>query len=175
MIIYSSIDNLELRKHEVRSYAELCTDFKEWIEETAVELLSKRNSAELRARNYLREIYKEVHEQPFFMIANRSYFLDFFIPSRNLAVEIDGGYHKRVKKYDKQRDIDFLNIGIRTVRIAAGKVIKEGITLKDLNNYTVSKKKKKRKRKPNYCGIINKTHRKIRSCKNTVYDANYLV
>lgn len=175
MIIYTSLDNLKLKNHEIRSYIDLDSDFKEWIEETTIELLSKRNEAELKAGDYLRSIYKEVEVQPFFMIANRSYFLDYFIPAKNIAIEIDGGYHKMAKKYDKQRDIDFLNVGIKTVRIRADKVVKEGISVKDLDNYTVSKKKKKRKKKPNYGGLLNKTHRKVKTGIKMVYDANYWV
>lgn len=177
MIIYTSIEGLELDNHEVRSYRDLDDDFREWIEETTIELLTKRRKSELKASDSLKSIYEEVDEQPFFMISNRSYFLDFYIPSRKVAVEIDGGYHRGMRKADRQRDIDFFNIGIRTVRISADKVIKKGIRREDLNNFSVSKKKRKNKhkKKPNNGGLLNKTHRKSCNTFKMTFDANWMV
>ena len=176
MIVYTSIDDLELKNHDVRSYKDLDDEFCEWIDETTIELLEKRNEAERMAGEYLKELYSDIDEQPFFLIANRSYFLDYYIPSRNIAVEIDGGYHKGMKKADRLRDIDFLNIGIKTVRIKAERVIEKGIKKEDLCHFSISKKKKKKhKKKPNYCALLNKTSRKVQNAPKMKYDANWWV
>ena len=66
----------------------------------------------------------DVQEQVYFRISGRSYFLDFFLPKYNLAIEIDGGYHKARRYEDKHRDMDFSHIGIRTIRIPSKDVLK---------------------------------------------------
>lgn len=55
--------------------------------------------------------------QAYFRIRGRSYFLDFFLKDRMLAIEIDGSSHKERKASDRRRDADFRSIGIRTIRI----------------------------------------------------------
>lgn len=178
MIVYTSIENLQLREHETESYKELGEEFSEWVEETTIKFLSRRNEAEVKAGELLEKMFVNVDKQPFFKINNRSYFLDYFIEDKNLAIEIDGGYHKLIKESDKQRDADFFSIGIRTVRLNAEKVLSKGITLGELCNFTISKNKKhkkhKRKKKQCYNSILNKTHRKVSGCK-MVYDANYMI
>ena len=56
------------------------------------------------------------------------YFLDFFIPSKHVAIEVDGGYHKlkAAKEHDKQRDVDFFSIGIMTARVKNSDIDKKG-------------------------------------------------
>lgn len=56
--------------------------------------------------------------QVFFQIKKKCYFLDFFMPDKLIAIEIDGKQHKEEEQaaYDKVRDAAFLSIGIRTIR-----------------------------------------------------------
>ena len=47
-----------------------------------------------------------------------NYILDFFIPSANIAIELDGSQHgePEAKQADKERDSDLLSMGIKTLR-----------------------------------------------------------
>ena len=47
-----------------------------------------------------------------------NYILDFFIPSVNIAIELDGSQHgePEAKRADKERDRDLLSMGIKTLR-----------------------------------------------------------
>lgn len=45
-----------------------------------------------------------------------NYILDFYCPEKKLAVELDGGFHRKRKEYDKNRT-EYLNkLGIRVFR-----------------------------------------------------------
>ncbi len=116
-IVYTSIDDFKLKKWEVRSYTELNESYAEWIEETTGKLFRQRSESELKASEILKEKFVDVYEQPYFMIRGRSFFLDFYLPAYKIAIEIDGGYHKKRIFEDKQRDSLFREIGIRTIRI----------------------------------------------------------
>ena len=146
MIIFTSIDNFSSKKRDVKNYRELDEIFVEWIEETTIKLLTNRNYVEKKAGKQIKAIFKNVYEQPFFMINGRSYFLDFYIPEIKVAIEIDGSYHKDRKKRDKTRDNDFYSIGIKTVRISSKKIINKGFSLEYLK--TKPKKKKKKRTRP---------------------------
>ncbi len=47
-----------------------------------------------------------------------NYILDFFIPSANLAIELDGSQHfeAEAKEADRSRDMELAKVGIRVVR-----------------------------------------------------------
>ena len=66
---------------------------------------------------------KFIHQAPF-VICGRIYFLDFFIPSLRVAIEVDGVAHSYMtqKDHDVCRDKDFYSIGIKTVRISNNEV-----------------------------------------------------
>lgn len=46
------------------------------------------------------------------------FILDFYCSKLNLAIEIDGGVHKRKKEYDRERDEFLKQIGISTIRFS---------------------------------------------------------
>ena len=123
MQIYTSIDGFSRKQLDTKSYKMLSERFCEWIEQNTLRLLQKRTVAELKAGELLKKMFATVYEQPFFMINGRSYFLDFFIPEKNMAVEIDGKYHEGRKEIDTLRDSDFKSIGINTIRINASDVL----------------------------------------------------
>lgn len=54
------------------------------------------------------------------------YLLDFFSPTFNICIEVDGPEHAHRKNHDAQRDKVLAEQGVRTLRISAG----------DLNIYT---------------------------------------
>ena len=138
--IYTSLDNYKTNKAKVKSLFDLDDCFIEWVNEKSVKLLIERKKSELLAGEELKRLTNEVHEQVFFKIADRSYFLDYFLPRYNIAIEIDGGYHKTRRKEDKIRDKDFLSIGIRTIRISSGEVLK-GKFLEVLKSRLIKNKK----------------------------------
>ena len=47
-----------------------------------------------------------------------NYILDFFIPSVNIAIEIDGSQHyePEAREADKQRDLRLTSVGIKVIR-----------------------------------------------------------
>ena len=47
-----------------------------------------------------------------------NYILDFFIPSKNIAIELDGSQHfeSEAKKADELRDLDLQTMGIKVIR-----------------------------------------------------------
>lgn len=143
LTIYTSLDGFKSKYNIVKSYTDLGEEFVEWINNNTEKLLNNRNSAELIAERELKEYIKDVEKQVFFKICNHSYFLDYYIPSHRLAIEIDGGYHKLRKTDDKLRDSLFREIGIRTIRIKSKDVLK-GNFIKMLKYYLIPKKKRKK-------------------------------
>lgn len=93
---------------------------KEWIEDTREQLKAKANKYENLFGEYLiKKKIKFVHQAPF-IINGKIYFLDFYIPSKHIAIEVDGQYHDSLyqEDYDDVRDYNFNSIGIKTIRIA---------------------------------------------------------
>lgn len=93
---------------------------KEWIEDTRESLKAKANKYENLFGEYLiKKKIKFVH-QASFIINGKIYFLDFYIPSKRIAIEVDGQYHDSLyqEDYDDVRDYNFNSIGIKTIRIA---------------------------------------------------------
>lgn len=118
----------------------------DWVNETAVKLLSSRNEAECLAGDELVKCLPDIEKQAFFRIRGRCYFLDYFIPKYKVAIEIDGDYHKTRCQADKQRDEDFFFIGIRTLRISDNDVL-DGNLFKVLKEKLKPKPKKQKKKK----------------------------
>ena len=56
-----------------------------------------------------------------------NYILDFFIPSINIAIEIDGSQHAEVegKKADEIRDKDLSEVGIKVIRYTNPQINKQ--------------------------------------------------
>lgn len=142
--IYTSLDCFSIKGWNVESYTKL--NISDWIEHTTKKLLSDRNKAELDAGNELQKAFSNVEKQVFFMIHGRCYFLDYYLPQKRVAIEIDGNYHNKRKSIDKQRDSDFLEIGIRTIRISDKDVLSGKLTQK-LSILTPKTTIKKNKRK----------------------------
>lgn len=144
-VVYTSLDGFKLKRREVKSYTSLKEEFVDWINENTIKLLEQRNEAELAAGVELNSLAQEFYGQVFFMINGRSYFLDYYLPKSKTAIEIDGGYHKERRIEDRVRDMDFNEIGIRTIRIRSKDVL-------DGKFLTILKSRLKRKKK----SIINK-------------------
>ena len=149
--VYTSLQGFKLKNRQVKGCNELNDELVEWITEKSATLLTRKNTAELLAGKELMRLYGEVHQQVYFRIFGRSYFLDYYLPKEKIAVEIDGSYHKDRKMEDKQRDSDFLTIGIRTIRIKSSVVLSGKFTdcfLSAVSSLKKKAKKKHRKKKP---------------------------
>lgn len=158
-IVYTSLDNFKLKHWEVKSYKTLNDELVAWVENTTRKLIENRNEAELNAGEELKRIIPSLEKQVFFRIHGRCYFLDYYYPKQKIAIEIDGGYHKGRKEIDKQRDKDFSEIGIKTIRIKDKDVLNGNLIEKltqRVNKIKVSKKKKKEIKKKRYEDLLIK-------------------
>lgn len=105
------------REFVLHSYDSLPDDFKEWVLENSIRMMEAPTKAEQEFERYLTDKGVLFEKQVFFRINGKSYFLDFYIPSKNLAIEIDGSIHKQQQQYDKERNNKFRLIGISTMRL----------------------------------------------------------
>lgn len=116
--------------HNIKSYIEdyaIISKFshlpfskREWIETRRYELQFGANKYEHYVGSYLLSHNVQfIHQAPF-IINGKIYFLDFFIPSLRIAIEVDGASHEYSWKHekDKDRDSNFKSIGIKTIRIS---------------------------------------------------------
>lgn len=142
--IYTSLDSFVSKKHEVKPISSMSEIMQEWITERSLKLLVSRNNAELMAGEELKKYIKDVHEQVFFKIGQHTYFLDYYLPKYRIAIEIDGGYHKARRVEDKERDMLFNNIGIRTIRISSKDVLSGNFISKLKYKLTPKKQRKKK-------------------------------
>ncbi len=51
------------------------------------------------------------------------YVADFYVPSANLAIEVDGGIHEETRERDEQRDAHLLVHGVTVVRFTNEEVL----------------------------------------------------
>ena len=92
---------------------------KDWIETKRSELQMKANVYERNLGAYfVNNNIKFIHQAPF-IINKKIYFLDFYLPQKRIAIEVDGISHESIASYeqDTNRDKDFATIGIKTYRI----------------------------------------------------------
>ena len=123
-VLFTTLDDLKIQNWVVKKHTELNENFADWVIETGASLLEKREMPELIASRILKRRHPDLQEQVFFYIFGHAYFLDFFIPKKMLAVEIDGKQHKKTRVYDYRRDTLFRKLGIKTIRVSAKKVLK---------------------------------------------------
>ncbi|HIY88143.1 MAG TPA: endonuclease domain-containing protein [Candidatus Bacteroides pullicola] len=116
--------------HNIKSYIEdyaIISKFshlpfskREWIETRRYELQFSANKYEHNVGAYLlSHNVSFIHQAPF-VINGKIYFLDFFIPSLRIALEVDGPSHDSMLKREKDKDRDsaFKSIGVKTIRIS---------------------------------------------------------
>lgn len=99
---------------------------RDWIEVARESLIQRATRHEKIVYAKLKsEGIRFVFQAPF-MVDDRIYFLDFFLPEKRMAIEVDGSYHSGItqSRRDKERDRDFEGLRIRTTRIANHEVEK---------------------------------------------------
>jgi len=154
-MIYTNIEQLILPNLKVKQYTKLGDNFVKWVNENTLKLYTKRTKQEEEASNILHTLKVKFEPQCFFFdsISKKSYFLDFLLIDRGIALEIDGGYHLLNKEYDKERDKFFSSIGIKTIRVKNDKV--SYLYIKNILDNTHPKKTKIDKNKIKDLNIIN--------------------
>lgn len=108
----------------ISKFSHLPFSKREWIETRRYELQFSANKYEHVLGAYLlSHNVKFIHQAPF-VICGKIYFLDFFIPSLRVAIEVDGVAHSYMRQVDKDfsRDNDFRSIGVKTIRISNDEV-----------------------------------------------------
>lgn len=93
---------------------------KDWINKTRKKNLENpTKSEELLYDKLLKRFGNKVKVQHQITVNRHIYFLDFYIKSIRLAIEVDGAYHltKEQRRKDLERDANLASIGIKTVRI----------------------------------------------------------
>lgn len=75
-------------------------------------------NAEIRVKEILDENNIKYEFQYPVMVLGSTYILDFYLPEKNVCIEIDGDYHNEYRQVyvDKQRDIKLSRIGVMVVR-----------------------------------------------------------
>lgn len=140
--IYTSVESFVApENYEVYSYKEMQPHCLEWVEQRIKE--GTATKSELRFKEELDKKGIVYIEQAFFCIRNKFFFLDFFLPEYNIAVEIDGGYHTNQQEYDHARDNLFAKIGITTKRLWNRQTKK--VDIDEILKWASHKKAKKRK------------------------------
>lgn len=108
----------------ISKFSHLPFSKREWIETKRYELQYSANKYEhLLGAFPLSHDVKFIHQAPF-VINGKIYFLDFFIPSLRIAIEVDGVSHSWYDhpNKDSNRDMDFKTIGVKTIRISNDEV-----------------------------------------------------
>lgn len=86
--------------------------------------LRNRTIAELAFEEILKEQGVSYEKEKIFQNGDRWVLTDFFIPRRNLAIEIDGNAHAGQADYDRGRTEWLREKGIETVRFSNNQVLK---------------------------------------------------
>lgn len=90
-----------------------------WIVKTLVDNIEGATYYELLVAYYLiRKDIEFVQQAPFYINGKIS-FADFYIPSKKVVIEVDGGYHDEIMQIlrDDERAKRFKSMGIDTIRI----------------------------------------------------------
>lgn len=101
---------------------------RDWIETTMLRLRDCANIYEHKFGEYLiKKNIEFIHQAPF-ILSGKIYFADFYLPSKNAIIELDGQYHSGVSQseYDRFRDACFNGHRIKVIRIPNAAVLKDG-------------------------------------------------
>ena len=108
----------------ISKFSHLPFSKREWIETKRYELQYSANKYEHLLGAFLLSHDVKFIDQAPFVINGKIYFLDFFIPSLRIAIEVDGVSHSWYDhpNKDSNRDMDFKTIGVKTIRISNDEV-----------------------------------------------------
>lgn len=108
IITYNHLARLRVPEHQ-----------RAWIESRMYELRERATEAEVSMIGILKSLKIPFIPQAPFVLDGNIFFADFYLPSMNTVIEIDGGYHDSnyMKSKDGNRDYLFNSYRIRTIRI----------------------------------------------------------
>lgn len=115
---YSS-NNYAVDVAHLSRLGKISTSRRAWIETTMLELRSKAPIYEHFLAEFLfANNIQFIHQAPF-ILDDKIYFADFFIPAKHAIIEVDGGYHNGCVQAtkDRFRDLCFNGHMIRVIRI----------------------------------------------------------
>lgn len=114
--VYCAYEDIVLKYNvELMDYNSLSEEFREWILETYIKAVKNPTFAESKFKSLLESLGKEFYQQLFIKIDDKCFFLDFYLPKENVAIEIDGSSHKGQWENDHIRDVVLWNVGIKTL------------------------------------------------------------
>lgn len=115
-----------------------------WIKKTKEDNEKKSTESErILYKSALKRFGKRVKMQHEITVNGHIYFLDFYIKSLRVAIEVDGGYHSTTEQSikDRERDANLASVGIKTIRIKNEQVSEESC-IKELLDILQNRKKK---------------------------------
>lgn len=116
-----------------------------WIRENRRKLISTRPKAERFLLEKLPRKYKKSAKiQHPIVVNDHVYFIDIYLPSIQVAIEVDGWSHADRQEKDKIRDKELLGLNIKTLRISNTEVFVDAV--KDYPPIKKLTKKEKRDR-----------------------------
>jgi very-short-patch-repair endonuclease len=88
----------------------------------------KRSWLESSFQHWLSENFSHIHHETEFPFKRydqqKTYFADFYFPSLNLIIELDGTQHENTKDYDLDRDLYISsNYNVKVIRISYSEYI----------------------------------------------------
>lgn len=99
-----------------------------WIRENRRKLISTRPKAERFLLEKLPRKYKKSAKIQHPVVVNdHVYFIDIYLPSIQVAIEVDGWSHADRQEKDKIRDKELLGLNIKTLRISNTEVFVDDI------------------------------------------------
>lgn len=100
---------------------------RDWIETNMLRLRDTANAYEIDFASYLMNKKIDfIHQAPF-ILSGKIYFADFYLPKKNIIIELDGQYHSGMAQTEKDRFRDecFNGNKIKVIRIPNATVYNE--------------------------------------------------
>lgn len=133
--VFTSSENFRTRRQgiSIRPFSHLPIENYEWAK-SRIEAMrtTEKSGAEKQFEKQMVHFKWPIENQVYFKIDSHIYFLDYYVPKLNLAIEIDGKVshnNNLAQNEDYKRDMRFYNIGIRTVRFTAHEVASKDFRL----------------------------------------------
>lgn len=123
---HSDVGYIQDLKH-LCTLGKISSSKRDWIETTMLRLRETANIYEKKFGAYLLARHVEfIHQAPF-VLSDKIYFADFYLPQHHLIVEIDGDYHQGItqSEYDKIRDASFNGHKVKVLRIPNSAVMNQ--------------------------------------------------
>lgn len=126
-------------------------NLEKWIKQNRSKLIATRTKAERYMLEKLpRKYRKSAKIQHPVVVNDHVYFVDIYLPSIQVAIEVDGWSHADRQEKDKIRDKELLSLNIKTLRISNTEVFVDDIRnllIDAIKDYPPIKKPSKKEKK----------------------------